>query len=118
MAAPRVCVLVSGPSAQFPLEGLDMRPFVPADLEGGCVYDLSAVVCHHGSSVDTGHYTAFCKDAQRSEFCRLVCVSVCARGWVGGGGWGGGGEKIGQQDSFLAWCWREVPFRCETAAEA
>jgi uncharacterized UBP type Zn finger protein len=65
----RLSMCGCGCCAQFPLEGLDMRPYAPAGIAGNCVYDLSAVVCHHGTTVDTGHYTAFCKDAQRST-CR------------------------------------------------
>lgn len=46
----------------FPLKGLDMRGFLlePENtLPGSCLYDLAAVVVHHGSGVGSGHYTAY-----------------------------------------------------------
>ena len=42
----------------FPLEGLDLAPYV---LSGGAVYDLYAVSNHFGS-LNGGHYTAFCQN--------------------------------------------------------
>ncbi|RUS80446.1 hypothetical protein EGW08_011815 [Elysia chlorotica] len=44
----------------FPLEGLDMAPY----LHKGCnneatYYDLFAIICHHGTA-GGGHYTAYC----------------------------------------------------------
>ncbi|GFR88125.1 ubiquitin carboxyl-terminal hydrolase 20, partial [Elysia marginata] len=44
----------------FPLEGLDMAPY----LNKGCnseatYYDLFAIICHHGTA-GGGHYTAYC----------------------------------------------------------
>lgn len=69
---------------QFPLVGLNMRPFtsvgidevserkkggskgaVPGKTEGDRsenVYDLVAVVNHHGESVNGGHYTSYVRD--------------------------------------------------------
>ncbi|XP_054896096.1 ubiquitin carboxyl-terminal hydrolase 3 [Poeciliopsis prolifica] len=47
---------------EFPLKGLDMRGFLlePENtLPGSCLYDLAAVVVHHGSGVGSGHYTAY-----------------------------------------------------------
>ncbi|XP_015256237.1 PREDICTED: ubiquitin carboxyl-terminal hydrolase 3 [Cyprinodon variegatus] len=47
---------------EFPLTGLDMRGFLlePENtLPGSCLYDLAAVVVHHGSGVGSGHYTAY-----------------------------------------------------------
>lgn len=47
---------------EFPLKGLDMRGYLlePEDsLPGSCLYDLAAVVVHHGSGVGSGHYTAY-----------------------------------------------------------
>uniref|UniRef100_A0A8C2WFT1 ubiquitinyl hydrolase 1 n=1 Tax=Cyclopterus lumpus TaxID=8103 RepID=A0A8C2WFT1_CYCLU len=42
---------------EFPLKGLDMRRYL---LEvSSCLYDLVAVVVHHGSGVGSGHYTAY-----------------------------------------------------------
>ncbi|EEY69789.1 ubiquitin-specific protease, putative [Phytophthora infestans T30-4] len=43
-------------TVQFPLTGLNMRPFT------SYVYDLMAVVNHHGESVNGGHYTSYVRD--------------------------------------------------------
>ena len=65
---------------QFPLVDLDLAPFITTPSPTGSVlYDLASVVCHHGVGVDTGHYTAYCKDnehgasrVRRVEKCGLV----------------------------------------------
>ncbi|KAM9377950.1 ubiquitin carboxyl-terminal hydrolase 3 [Pholidichthys leucotaenia] len=47
---------------EFPLKGLDMRGYLLEPekvLPGSCLYDLVAVVVHHGSGVGSGHYTAY-----------------------------------------------------------
>ncbi|XP_043933682.1 ubiquitin carboxyl-terminal hydrolase 3 isoform X2 [Protopterus annectens] len=47
---------------QFPLRGLDMQCYLlePEKFEPGIfLYDLVAVVVHHGSGVGSGHYTAY-----------------------------------------------------------
>uniref|UniRef100_A0AAX7TQ89 Ubiquitin carboxyl-terminal hydrolase 3 n=1 Tax=Astatotilapia calliptera TaxID=8154 RepID=A0AAX7TQ89_ASTCA len=47
---------------EFPLKGLDMRGYLlepEKSLPGSCLYDLVAVVVHHGSGVGSGHYTAY-----------------------------------------------------------
>nr|XP_020475070.1 ubiquitin carboxyl-terminal hydrolase 3 isoform X2 [Monopterus albus] len=47
---------------EFPLEGLDMQSYLlePEKLSPQrCLYDLVAVVVHHGSGVGSGHYTAY-----------------------------------------------------------
>ncbi|KAL3672732.1 hypothetical protein V7S43_002025 [Phytophthora oleae] len=64
-------------NVQFPLVGLNMRPFTSVgideakgDSKGGrpegdqseYVYDLVAVVNHHGESVNGGHYTSYVRD--------------------------------------------------------
>ncbi|KAF4319205.1 hypothetical protein BBO99_00004862 [Phytophthora kernoviae] len=63
-------------TVRFPLIGLNMKPFTSADNadtttrkkdsagyeESDDVYDLVAVVNHHGDSVNGGHYTAFVRD--------------------------------------------------------
>ncbi|XP_068131886.1 ubiquitin carboxyl-terminal hydrolase 3 isoform X2 [Hyperolius riggenbachi] len=46
----------------FPLQGLDMKCFLLEPENMGpesCLYDLAAVVVHHGSGVGSGHYTAY-----------------------------------------------------------
>ncbi|XP_066524523.1 ubiquitin carboxyl-terminal hydrolase 3 [Hoplias malabaricus] len=46
----------------FPLRGLDMKRYLlepENSLPGSCLYDLVAVVVHHGSGVGSGHYTAY-----------------------------------------------------------
>ncbi|CAJ1056652.1 ubiquitin carboxyl-terminal hydrolase 3 [Xyrichtys novacula] len=47
---------------EFPLKGLDMRGYLlepEYSLPESCLYDLAAVVVHHGSGVGSGHYTAY-----------------------------------------------------------
>ncbi|XP_051898378.1 ubiquitin carboxyl-terminal hydrolase 3 isoform X4 [Pristis pectinata] len=47
---------------EFPLRGLDMKCFLLEPENSGpecCLYDLAAVVVHHGSGVGSGHYTAY-----------------------------------------------------------
>jgi uncharacterized UBP type Zn finger protein len=43
----------------YPVEGLDMSPFVKLDPQDK-IYDLFGVVCHVGMIACAGHYTAFC----------------------------------------------------------
>ncbi|XP_045513128.1 ubiquitin carboxyl-terminal hydrolase 3-like isoform X1 [Pieris brassicae] len=50
----------------FPLNSLDMSRFVLANVpdtrrsgRGNYLYDLAAVIVHHGSGAGSGHYTAF-----------------------------------------------------------
>ncbi|XP_076119043.1 ubiquitin carboxyl-terminal hydrolase 3 [Alosa pseudoharengus] len=47
---------------EFPMRGLDMRGYLldpDSALRQNCLYDLAAVVVHHGSGVGSGHYTAY-----------------------------------------------------------
>lgn len=47
---------------KFPLRGLDMSSYLlesENNLPESCLYDLAAVVVHHGSGVGSGHYTAY-----------------------------------------------------------
>ncbi|XP_053128809.1 ubiquitin carboxyl-terminal hydrolase 3 isoform X4 [Hemicordylus capensis] len=47
---------------EFPLRGLDMKCYLlepENSVPGSCLYDLAAVVVHHGSGVGSGHYTAY-----------------------------------------------------------
>ncbi|XP_068595498.1 ubiquitin carboxyl-terminal hydrolase 3 [Brachionichthys hirsutus] len=47
---------------EFPLKDLDMTGYLlepEISLPGSCLYDLVAVVVHHGSGVGSGHYTAY-----------------------------------------------------------
>nr|XP_026493141.1 ubiquitin carboxyl-terminal hydrolase 3-like isoform X1 [Vanessa tameamea] len=53
-------------SISFPLSSLDMSRFVLANVpdtrrsgRGSFLYDLAAVIVHHGSGAGSGHYTAF-----------------------------------------------------------
>eukprot|EP00096_Caligus_rogercresseyi_P009393 TRINITY_DN3185_c0_g1_i1.p1 TRINITY_DN3185_c0_g1~~TRINITY_DN3185_c0_g1_i1.p1 ORF type:complete len:547 (-),score=156.85 TRINITY_DN3185_c0_g1_i1:247-1887(-) len=50
----------------FPLSGLDMSDYLLSNLHetrcsnsGSSLYDLAAVIVHHGSGAGSGHYTAF-----------------------------------------------------------
>jgi len=51
---------------EFPLHGLDMSPYLLSNLHGtrcsnsgSHLYDLAAVIVHHGTGAGSGHYTAF-----------------------------------------------------------
>ncbi|XP_065836719.1 ubiquitin carboxyl-terminal hydrolase 3-like [Oscarella lobularis] len=47
---------------QFPISGLDMSPYLlssSSSEEASSLYDLGAVIVHHGSGVSSGHYTAY-----------------------------------------------------------
>ncbi|XP_038649680.1 ubiquitin carboxyl-terminal hydrolase 33 isoform X2 [Scyliorhinus canicula] len=44
----------------FPLEGLDLQPFLAKDSSSQiATYNLLSVICHHGTA-SCGHYTAYC----------------------------------------------------------
>lgn len=51
---------------EFPLNGLDMSGYLLNNLSGTrysnagtSLYDLAAVIVHHGNGIGSGHYTAF-----------------------------------------------------------
>ncbi|XP_061773674.1 ubiquitin carboxyl-terminal hydrolase 3-like isoform X2 [Nerophis ophidion] len=46
---------------EFPLKDLDMKGYLLEEslLAGSSLYDLVAIVVHHGSGVGSGHYTAY-----------------------------------------------------------
>lgn len=51
---------------EFPIRGLDMSKFILTNMHetrGSCsgsnMYDLAAVIVHHGSGAGSGHYTAY-----------------------------------------------------------
>ncbi|XP_068197166.1 ubiquitin carboxyl-terminal hydrolase 33 isoform X2 [Antennarius striatus] len=46
----------------FPLEGLDLQPFLAKDSSTQTSnYDLLSVICHHGTA-SSGHYIAYCRN--------------------------------------------------------
>ncbi|KAB0403872.1 hypothetical protein E2I00_010706, partial [Balaenoptera physalus] len=46
----------------FPLEGLDLQPFLAKDSPAQIItYDLLSVICHHGTA-SSGHYIAYCRN--------------------------------------------------------
>ncbi|XP_049789113.1 ubiquitin carboxyl-terminal hydrolase 20 isoform X1 [Schistocerca nitens] len=60
-----------GSYVSFPLEGLDMRPYLHKDCVSQVTsYDLMSVICHHGTA-GGGHYTCYslnCISEQWFEF--------------------------------------------------
>ncbi|MEE6494691.1 hypothetical protein FKM82_001846 [Ascaphus truei] len=51
-----------GTHVSFPLEGLDLQPFLAKDSPGQIItYDLLSAICHHGTA-SSGHYIAFCRN--------------------------------------------------------
>lgn len=54
-----LCLPAVGRQVDFPLAGLDMKPYLTEDSEEeNTVYDLTAVVCHIGVA-GGGHYIAY-----------------------------------------------------------
>jgi len=56
---------------EFPLAGLDMSSYLIRNLSStrfsnanSCLYDLAAVIVHHGNGMGSGHYTAFATNSQ------------------------------------------------------
>eukprot|EP00123_Amoebidium_parasiticum_P011150 comp20537_c0_seq1/m.26334 comp20537_c0_seq1/g.26334 ORF comp20537_c0_seq1/g.26334 comp20537_c0_seq1/m.26334 type:complete len:625 (-) comp20537_c0_seq1:127-2001(-) len=58
----------------FPIEGLDMRPYCEPLEEGktlpeaSTMYDLYAIINHHGTGFNTGHYTCYCRSAETGDW--------------------------------------------------
>ncbi|KAJ7332571.1 hypothetical protein JRQ81_014751 [Phrynocephalus forsythii] len=51
-----------GTHVSFPLEGLDLQPFLAKDSPAQIMmYDLLSVICHHGTAIN-GHYIAYCRN--------------------------------------------------------
>uniref|UniRef100_A0A8C8FNU1 Ubiquitin carboxyl-terminal hydrolase n=1 Tax=Oncorhynchus tshawytscha TaxID=74940 RepID=A0A8C8FNU1_ONCTS len=52
----------------FPLEGLDLQPFLAKDsLSQITTYDLLSVICHHGTA-GSGHYIAYCQNVINGQW--------------------------------------------------
>ncbi|XP_077592966.1 ubiquitin carboxyl-terminal hydrolase 20 [Stigmatopora nigra] len=57
-----------GSHVSFPLEGLDMRPFLAKDSPSQVTsYDLLSVICHHGTA-GSGHYIAYCQNVINGQW--------------------------------------------------
>ncbi|XP_034047432.1 ubiquitin carboxyl-terminal hydrolase 20 [Thalassophryne amazonica] len=52
----------------FPLDGLDMQPFLAKDSPSQVTtYDLLSVICHHGTA-GSGHYIAYCQNVINGQW--------------------------------------------------
>ncbi|KAL0965180.1 hypothetical protein UPYG_G00277830 [Umbra pygmaea] len=52
----------------FPLEELDLRPFLAKDSPSQITtYDLLSVICHHGTA-GSGHYIAYCQNVINGQW--------------------------------------------------
>ncbi|XP_013362120.1 PREDICTED: ubiquitin carboxyl-terminal hydrolase 20 isoform X2 [Chinchilla lanigera] len=52
----------------FPLEGLDLRPFLAKECTSQITtYDLLSVICHHGTA-GSGHYVAYCQNVINGQW--------------------------------------------------
>lgn len=57
-----------GNHVSFPLEGLDMRPFLAKESPSQVsTYDLLSVICHHGTA-GSGHYIAYCQNVINGQW--------------------------------------------------
>lgn len=57
-----------GSPVVFPMTGLDMRQYLHKDCKSKIsTYDLSAVICHHGT-VGSGHYICYAKHAPTDKW--------------------------------------------------
>uniref|UniRef100_A0A3Q3GMQ0 Ubiquitin carboxyl-terminal hydrolase n=1 Tax=Labrus bergylta TaxID=56723 RepID=A0A3Q3GMQ0_9LABR len=57
-----------GSHVSFPLEGLDMRPFLAKESPSQVTtYDLLSVICHHGTA-GSGHYIAYCQNVINGQW--------------------------------------------------
>ncbi|XP_053551810.1 ubiquitin carboxyl-terminal hydrolase 20 [Bombina bombina] len=52
----------------FPLEGLNLRPFLAKEcVSRVTTYDLLAVICHHGTA-GSGHYISYCQNVINGQW--------------------------------------------------
>uniref|UniRef100_A0A9J7XB66 Ubiquitin carboxyl-terminal hydrolase 20 n=1 Tax=Cyprinus carpio carpio TaxID=630221 RepID=A0A9J7XB66_CYPCA len=52
----------------FPLEGLDLKPFLAKESPSQVTtYDLLSVICHHGTA-GSGHYIAYCQNVINGQW--------------------------------------------------
>ncbi|XP_067294751.1 ubiquitin carboxyl-terminal hydrolase 20 isoform X2 [Pseudorasbora parva] len=52
----------------FPLEGLDLKPFLAKESSSQITtYDLLSVICHHGTA-GSGHYIAYCQNVINGQW--------------------------------------------------
>ncbi|XP_068608688.1 ubiquitin carboxyl-terminal hydrolase 20 [Brachionichthys hirsutus] len=52
----------------FPLDGLDMQPFLAKESPSQvATYDLLSVICHHGTA-GSGHYVAYCQNVINGQW--------------------------------------------------
>uniref|UniRef100_A0A673GVK0 Ubiquitin carboxyl-terminal hydrolase n=1 Tax=Sinocyclocheilus rhinocerous TaxID=307959 RepID=A0A673GVK0_9TELE len=60
----------------FPLEGLEMQPFLAKDCSAQTTtYDLLSVICHHGTA-SSGHYIAYCRNELNQQWYEFDDQSV------------------------------------------
>lgn len=65
-----------GSYVSFPLEGLDMTPYLHRDCtDTVTVYDLVSVICHHGTSGGKTLYTC-------SSFRNKILQMICCYKWL------------------------------------
>lgn len=69
---------------EYPIRGLDMSKFVLSNhhetrrsATGGTLYDLAAVIVHHGTGAGSGHYTAYATHGGCWHHFNDSNVSVC-----------------------------------------
>uniref|UniRef100_A0A1B6DQX1 Ubiquitin carboxyl-terminal hydrolase n=1 Tax=Clastoptera arizonana TaxID=38151 RepID=A0A1B6DQX1_9HEMI len=62
----------------FPLEGLDLRPYLHKDcVSQVTTYDLVSVICHHGAAGSGGHYTCYSLNGHSEQWYEFddLCVT-------------------------------------------
>lgn len=66
----------------FP-QHLDVKKFCHPDVVFDCsLYNLSAVVVHHGRGFGSGHYTTYCWNSDASKFLFYIVFNSACHIWL------------------------------------
>ncbi|XP_014242196.1 ubiquitin carboxyl-terminal hydrolase 33-like [Cimex lectularius] len=67
---------------KFPMEGLDLKPYIDEDSQD-CItrYNLISVICHHGTSGSGGHYTTYALNSSTNQWYHYDDMLVTKVSW-------------------------------------